>query len=263
MYKSAWGYWGLINNTASGGNTYTYGEGNNPYKADGSSAQWQTQGANISATAVVKGSNNGGDTGGGTSNADYIVSGAVSVPEVNGEYVEDGTLNDRPKYVNTSNSNAIIRFDSMVGWSVFYMGQPKYTTMDTTSATPPVSATWKYGSETVTVVKGNSSGGGDSSGNTNTGYIVTYFENNPNLEGNYLKANTPSWGDSSYEYYKHQDIDVYLYIAGSNVVFRSFDTGGFTSDYWFSASIKNNIVGNFAFMNENSGTMYNVTVTQG
>jgi hypothetical protein len=96
----------------------------------------------------------GGSSSGGSSNADYIVSGATSVPEVNGEYVEDGTLNDRPKYVNTSNSNAIIRFDAMVGWSVFYMGQPKYTTMDTTSATPPVSATWKYGSETVTVTQG-------------------------------------------------------------------------------------------------------------
>lgn len=83
MYKSAWGYWGLINNTASGGNTYTYGEGNNPYKADGSSAQWKTQGANISATAVVKGSNNGGEGG---STVDYIVSGA-GTDVVNGDYV--------------------------------------------------------------------------------------------------------------------------------------------------------------------------------
>ena len=72
MYKSAWGYWGLVNNTASGGNTYTYGEGDNPYKADGSSAQWQTQGANISATAVVKGNSSGGDSGesGGDSEPD-------------------------------------------------------------------------------------------------------------------------------------------------------------------------------------------------
>lgn len=185
MYKSAWGYWGLINNTASGGNTYTYGEGDNPYKADGSSAQWQTQGANISATAVVKGSNNGGDSGGDTSNADYIVSGAVSVPEVNGEYVQDGTLNDSPKYVNTSNSNAIIRFDSLVGWSVFYMGQPKYTTMDTTSATPPVSATWKYGSETVTVT----TGGSDSGGGSTADYIVS-GASNASVNGDYVENGT-------------------------------------------------------------------------
>lgn len=101
MYKSAWGYWGLINNTASGGNTYTYGEGDNPYKADGSSAQWQTQGANISATAVVKGSNNGG-SGGGTSNADYIVSGS-STAEVNGDYYDTGeTINNAKSYTNGS-----------------------------------------------------------------------------------------------------------------------------------------------------------------
>jgi hypothetical protein len=97
----------------------------------------------------------GGSSGGGsTSNADYIVSGAVSVPEANGEYVEDGTYNNKPQYINTANNNAVIKCDSMLGWAVFYMGQPKYSTMDRDSSTPPVSATWTYGgTENVTVTK--------------------------------------------------------------------------------------------------------------
>ena len=94
----------------------------------------------------------GGSSGG--SNADYIVSGATSYPDVNGEYNESGTANGKPKYVNTVNSNAYIQCDNILGWALFYYGQPRYYTSDTASATPPTSATWKQGNEIITVTKG-------------------------------------------------------------------------------------------------------------
>ena len=86
----------------------------------------------------------GGSSGGSTSNADYVISGATSQPELNGEYIESGTYNGKPMYVNTSNSNATIKYDNMLGWSVFYYSQPKYYTNNTTDNVPPVTG-WNGG----------------------------------------------------------------------------------------------------------------------
>lgn len=171
----------------------------------------------VPTVTKVGSSSSGGGSDGGTSNADYIVSGAVSVPEANGEYVEDGTHNDKPKYVNTSNSNAVIKCDSSLGWGVFYMGQPKYTTMDTTSATPPISATWKYGSETVTVTKGSSSGGNESS--TPADYIVSGAGTEA-VNGNYYATGEYYEGRNSAPIYKNKN-GVYFFATGSHNIFAN------------------------------------------
>lgn len=107
----------------------------------GNSSYWMLSGTAWTGTVSAYQDNNGGSNGGGSgSNADYIVSGAVSYPEVNGEYVQDGEYNGKPKYINTT-SNATytpyIQCDSLLGWAIFYPNQPRYSTNDTTSATPP------------------------------------------------------------------------------------------------------------------------------
>lgn len=172
--------------------------------------------------------------------------------------MKNGTHNGKPQYVNTTNSNADIRCDSSLGWTVFYYGQPKYKTMDTTSATPPVSATWEYYGEIITVTKGGSSGG------ESEGYTITYFRDMPALQANYVKTTAPSWGNSSYTYYKHETMNIYLYTngVGGYIEIRSFDSAGFTSDYWFTAPGQNiedyDVVVDFT--NKNSGAMHGATV---
>ena len=138
--------------------------------------------------------------------ADYIVSGATSYPDVNGEYNESGTANGKPKYVNTVNSNAYIQCDNILGWAVCYYSQPRYYTNDTSSATPPTSATWKQGNEIITVAKGGSSSGGESDGATKViitgeGYAITgTFVDNGN--GTYVREDGSyclEWGDFPYD----------------------------------------------------------------
>ena len=120
----------------------------------------------IIGTAAGGGTDEPSD-GGSTSNADYIVSGAIDYPEINGDYVQDGEYNGKPKYVNTT-SNATytpyMQCDSMVGWAIFYPNQPRAYTNDTTSDTPPTTG-WNNG---VTVTKG----GGSNSGSTSKQTLV-------------------------------------------------------------------------------------------
>ena len=197
---------------------------------------------------------------GGTSNADYIVSGSTDYPEINGEYVQDGEANGKPKYVNTT-SNATytpyMQCDSTLGWAIFYPHQPRAYTNDTTSATPPTSG-WNNG---VTVTKGGSSGGGATE---QTGYNVVCVDF-ASISGNYYEVEAPSWGNSSYTaWHKHETSNIYLYISNDSlpyVNFKSFDEYGFTSDIWFTAYGTDPLLLT-TFMNENSGMPYEITTTK-
>ena len=204
----------------------------------------------------------GSDSGGGTSNADYTVSGA-GTEAANGDYV--AYESSYTAYKHTTNDIYLWYDSNLVKWYICMTG-PGTTGVaevyyETAVDCPdPTTASWftstPAGSDPVpTVTKvGSSSSGGESEG-----YTITYFESIPNLQANYLKTTAPSWGDSSYTYYKHETMDIYLYTTGGSTVTRGFDAYGFTSDYWFSAFVQNpcDVVN---FMDENSGVMFNATI---
>ena len=138
--------WWLTNEPNSWSQDFYYWDTNISYVGCGMYADMGGYGT-TPTVKFVKGGSSGG------SNADYTVSGSVDYPEINGEYVQDGEYNGKPKYVNTTSSAAYTSYmqcDGVLGWAIFYPNQPRAYTNDMTSATPPTTG-WNNG---VTVTKG-------------------------------------------------------------------------------------------------------------